>query len=83
MVEEVCEAVRALRDFCIRVVDQDPDSEGLRQVIEDHIAMTMLCGCDQIEDTFERFEEVGDHWKANRDRVAAEIEEPTIAHEPQ
>ena len=83
MVEEVCEAVRALRDFCIRVVDEDPDSEGLSQVIEDHVAMTMLCGCDQIEDTFERFEEVGDHWKANRDRVAAEIEEPTIANEPQ
>jgi len=83
MVEEVREAVRALRDFCIGVLDQDPDSAGLSQVIEDHIAMTMLCGCDQIEDTFERFAQVGNHWEETPDRVASEMEEPAFANEPQ
>jgi len=82
-VEEVCETVRAMRDVCLRVLDQDPESEGLSQVIEDHITMTMLCGCDQIEDTFERLADLGNDSEENRHRVAAEMEEPAFANESQ
>ena len=80
--EEVCEALRTLRDVCMRVLYQDPESEGLSQEIEDHITMTMLFGCDQIQDTFEVLEETGTHWEEKRDKVASEREEPAVANEP-
>jgi nucleoside-diphosphate-sugar epimerase len=80
--DEVCEALRTLRDVCMRVLYQDPESEGLCQEIEDHITMTMLFGCDQIEDTFEQLAEASTHWEVNRDKVASEMEEPAIANEP-
>jgi len=85
--EEVCEALRTLRDVCMRVLFQDPESEGLSQEIEDHITMTMLFGCDQIEDTFEQLADVASSdvsspWEEKRDKVASEMEEPAIANEP-
>jgi len=80
--EEVCEALRTLRDVCMRVLFQDPESEGLSQEIEDHITMTMLFGCDQIEDTYEEFVEVGSPLEEKRDKVASEMEETAFANEP-
>ena len=82
VVEEVCEALHTLRDVCLRVLFQDPESEGLSQEIDDHITMTMLFGCDQIEDTFEQLLEAGSHWEGDRDKAASEMEEPAVANEP-
>ena len=78
----MCEALRTLRDVCMRVLYQDPESEGLSQEIEDHITMTMLFGCDHIQDTFEVLEETGTHWEEKRDKVASEREEPAVANKP-
>jgi hypothetical protein len=85
--EEVCEALRTLRDVCMRVLFQDPESEGLSQEIEDHITMTMLFGCDQIEDTFDQLADVASSdvsspREEKRDKVASEMEEPAVANEP-
>jgi hypothetical protein len=79
--EEVCEALWTLKDVCMRVLYQDPEFEGLSQEIENHITTTMLLGCDQVEDTFERFSDIN-HWKEKRNRVASETEEPALANEP-
>jgi len=86
--EEVREALQTLRDVCMGVLYQDPESDSLSQAIEDHITMTMLFGCDQIEDTFERLREVGHQGAGKRDeagkrdRVASEMEEVAVANEP-
>jgi nucleoside-diphosphate-sugar epimerase len=51
--EEVCEALRTLRDVCMRVLSRDPGAADLDHEIENSITMTMLFGCDQVENTFE------------------------------
>jgi len=58
-VTEVCEALRTLRDVCMRVLSRDPEAGSLDHEIETYITMTMLFGCDQVENTFE---ELTDKW---------------------
>jgi len=50
---EVCGALRTLRDVCMRVLAQDPEAGNLDHEIENYITMTMLFGCDKVENTFE------------------------------
>jgi len=60
---EVCEALRTLRNVCMRVLSQDPEAGNLDHEIENYITMTMLFGCDQVENTFE---ELTDKWGERR-----------------
>ena len=77
---EVCEALRTLRDVCMRVLAQDPEAAKLDHEIENNITMTMLFGCDQVENTFE---DLTDRWGerhapgSERERALAEEGPPT------
>jgi hypothetical protein len=52
-VAEVCGALQALREVALWVLESDPDAEGLKADLDEYISMTLLFGCDQVEDTFE------------------------------
>ena len=51
---EICAALRALSDTCIRVLLADEESTGLHHEIEEQISMVTLFGTDQVEETFDR-----------------------------
>ena len=63
---EVREALQTLRDVTLRLLLSDEAAEGLEQEIDNHVMMTMLYGCDQVEDTFDRLREQ----RAKRDTQA-------------
>ena len=69
-VEEVCEALRTLRSTCMSVVREDPAAGGLDEELQNHITMTMLFGCDQVEDTYERLDAAQQRQRARRRRSA-------------
>jgi hypothetical protein len=50
---EVCAAIERLNSICLRRLGNDPESEGLKSALDDHISMTVQFGCDQIHETFE------------------------------
>ena len=52
--EEVREALQSFQDVCLSILHADDEAAGLEQEIENHILMTMLYGCDQIEEAFDR-----------------------------
>jgi nucleoside-diphosphate-sugar epimerase len=54
---EVREALRLFRDVCLGFLHSDEDAVGLAEGIEDHVFMTMLYGCDQIEDALDHLTE--------------------------
>ena len=54
---EVREALQAFRDVCLGILHSDEDSTDLEDEIENHVLMTMLYGCDQGEDVFDRLAE--------------------------
>jgi nucleoside-diphosphate-sugar epimerase len=56
---EVRDALQTLRDVTLRLLLADEGAEGLEQEIDNHVMMTMLYGCDQVEDTFDRLRERG------------------------
>ena len=51
---EVREALQSFQHVCLGILHADEDAEGLEQEIENHVMMTMLYGCDQIEDAFDQ-----------------------------
>ena len=51
--EEVRQALEILRDICLKTLLLDPDASELDQEIENHVMMTLLFGCDQVEDAFD------------------------------
>ena len=65
-VEEVCEAMRTLRTTCLSVIREDPVASGLDEELQNHVTMTMLFGCDQIEDTYERLREAQQRRRSRR-----------------
>ena len=54
---EVREALRTFRDVCLGFLHGDENAAGLTTDIENHVFMTMLYGCDQIEDAFDHLTE--------------------------
>ena len=50
---EVCDALELLNQTCFAVLRKDPEAEGLRDAIHDHVTMTLRVGCDQAQDVFE------------------------------
>jgi len=79
-VAEVCQALGTLRDVCMRVLARDPDAGNLDHEIENYITMTMLFGCDQVENTFEDLtDRLGerDFTDSMGDRALAEEGPPT------
>ncbi len=51
--EEVREALQSFQHVCLGILHGDDEATGLEQEIENHVLMTMLYGCDQIEDAFD------------------------------
>jgi hypothetical protein len=68
-VEEVCGALRALKEVALWVLESDPEAEGLKADLDEYISMTLLFGCDQVEDTFDSLQERAD--RSRRGRAAA------------
>ena len=56
---EVCDALELLNQVCFKILRRDPDSEGLREDMFDHVTMTLRAGCDQAQDVFETMEANG------------------------
>jgi nucleoside-diphosphate-sugar epimerase len=52
--EEVCTAVQELGRVCLKTLREDPDSKGLEEEMQGQVAMTLMFGCDQVHETFER-----------------------------
>ncbi len=67
--KEVREALQTFRDVCLGILHGDEDAADLSEEIEKHVLMTMLYGCDQIEDAFDRLIET----RARRER---DVERP-------
>ena len=68
---EVREALQTLRDVCLRMLLADDGALGLEQEIDNHVMMTMLYGCDHVEDTFDRLREL-------KSKQTRESEQPTL-----
>ena len=51
---EVCDALEELNRICFKVLRRDPESNGLRSELLDHITMTLRFGCDQAQETFDQ-----------------------------
>jgi hypothetical protein len=58
--EEVCESQRLLCEMCLRALASDPSAPDLGVEPRRQISMTIMFGCDQIVETYERIEE---SWK--------------------
>ena len=69
--KEVREALQTFRDVCLGILHADEDAADLDDEIEKHVLMTMLFGCDQIEDAFDRLMET-------RTRQDREVKKPNI-----
>jgi len=50
---EVCGALRLMRDSCMRAVASDDDAAELGEALQSLVEGTLLFGCDQVEDFFE------------------------------
>jgi nucleoside-diphosphate-sugar epimerase len=53
---EVCDALRELNRIIFKVLRRDPESDGLRQDIYEHVTMTLTWGCDEAQDVFDMLE---------------------------
>ena len=53
---EVCDALRELNRICFKALRRDPESEGLRPDIYEHVTMTLTWGCDEAQQVFEHLE---------------------------
>jgi hypothetical protein len=53
---EVCDALRELNRIVFKVLRRDPESEGLRPDIYEHVTMTLTWGCDEAQQVFEHLE---------------------------
>jgi nucleoside-diphosphate-sugar epimerase len=53
---EVCNALRELNRIVFKHLRRDPESEGLREDIKDHVTMTLTWGCDEAQQVFEHLE---------------------------
>ena len=53
---EVCNALRELNRIAFKHLRRDPESEGLREDIKDHVTMTLTWGCDEAQQVFEHLE---------------------------
>lgn len=51
--EEVISALRLMEEVCLDVLGKDPEIEPVRDKLRGCITMTVLLGCDQVEDFFE------------------------------
>jgi nucleoside-diphosphate-sugar epimerase len=51
---EVCDALEELNRICFKVLRRDPESNGLRSELLDHITMTLRFGCDQAQESFDQ-----------------------------
>ena len=56
---EVCDALRELNRIVFKVLRRDPEAEGLRPDIYEHVTMTLTWGCDEAQQVFERLEARG------------------------
>ena len=54
--DELCGALDLLNLTCFRVLRKDPRTNGLRQLMLDHITMTLRFGCDQAQEVFDAFQ---------------------------
>jgi hypothetical protein len=53
---EVCDALRELNRICFKILRRDPEAEGLRPDIYEHVTMTLTWGCDEAQQVFEHLE---------------------------
>ncbi len=53
---EVCDALRELNRIVFKHLRRDPEGEGLRQDIKNHVTMTLTWGCDEAQQVFEHLE---------------------------
>jgi nucleoside-diphosphate-sugar epimerase len=53
---EVCDALRELNRIVFKHLRRDPESEGLRQDIKNHVTMTLTWACDEAQQVFEHLE---------------------------
>jgi nucleoside-diphosphate-sugar epimerase len=65
---EVREALESFRDVCLRALHEDEEAADLSGEIENHVLMTMLFGCDQVEDAFDRLIETKKKQHRSRQR---------------
>jgi nucleoside-diphosphate-sugar epimerase len=54
--EEVVAALETLNQVCFEALQDDPESEGLRERIFEHVTMTLRVGIDQVQEVFEDLE---------------------------
>ena len=52
----MCDALRELNRICFKILRRDPEAEGLRPDIYEHVTMTLTWGCDEAQQVFEHFE---------------------------
>jgi nucleoside-diphosphate-sugar epimerase len=52
--DEVCDALRELNRIVFKVLRRDPEAEGLRRDIYEHVTTTLTWGCDEAQHVFER-----------------------------
>jgi hypothetical protein len=53
---EVCDALRELNRIVFKVLRRDPETEGLRADMYEHVTMTLTWGCDEAQQVFEHLE---------------------------
>jgi len=75
---EVCEVMQTLKETCLRVLREDPEARDLDSALDHFIGMTMLFGCDQVEETFDQLLETrgrrhGDHKRQEAAPEAGEV----------
>ncbi len=54
--DELCGALEFLNLTCFRVLRRDPRTNGLRQLMLDHITMNLRFGCDQAQEVFDAYQ---------------------------
>jgi len=57
----VLDALELLNRTCFAVLRKDPEAEGLRDAIHDHVTMTLRVGCDQAQDVLEALDTARAH----------------------
>jgi nucleoside-diphosphate-sugar epimerase len=53
---EVCAALELMGDVAVRALRQDPEAAELREVIHDHLLMTLRWGGDEVQEVYEHLE---------------------------
>jgi nucleoside-diphosphate-sugar epimerase len=56
LAHEVCDALRELNRIIFKVLRRDPESDGLRSDIYEHVTMTLTWGCDEAQQVFEHLD---------------------------